>query len=40
MQVDSIPKEDFQEKAELATNQDFELGIADALEKVNVNSGV
>ena len=38
MQVDSIPKEDSEGKAEFATKQDFELGITNAIEKVDIDS--
>ena len=38
MQVDSIPREDSQEKAEATTEQDFELAVTDAMRKVDINS--
>ena len=38
MQVDSIPREDSQEKAEATTEQDFELVVIDAMRKVDINS--
>ena len=38
MQVDSIPKEDSQEKAEYTTEQNFKLVVTDALEKIDINS--
>ena len=36
-EVDSTPKEDSQEKAKLAADQDFELDVAEALKKVDLN---
>ena len=38
MQVDSISKEDSQEKAKYTTEQDFKLFVTNALEKININS--
>ena len=38
-EVDSTPKEDSQEKAKLAADQDFELDVAEALKKVDLNFG-
>ena len=38
MQADSIPREDSQEKAEFTTEQDYELVVIDALEKIDINS--
>ena len=37
MAADSTPEEDPQEKAELAANKDFELVVAEALKKVDLN---
>ena len=37
MAADSTPKEDSQEKAKLAADQDFKLVVAEALRKVDLN---
>ena len=38
MQVDSVPKAESQEKSERVTEQDFELVVTDALEKIDIKS--